>query len=353
MKAVHFEPIIVDLWNIAIKRLKLPKKYSQYKTLFNNIADITKDNNFLVQNLPNQGLEITDGWKSICPEKTVDFPKTDIISDCGEVGISLKYGRCHIMSGSKTETIATFMYAANNSGVSRAAKESLIELFNQFILPTFTDIHSVIELMKIQDTTTLNDVNLIARNIIVETRKIHHIVQRQLKELFEKNKLFKQHFVYEAICGRNKFKHFPGYATHLMLVSKKNNGVIFEKIHSAQCNTVKIISDNIYMRASMKSYRRINGRSFYSALRIELGDVCKLTNQKKCYAKIGSSDGMRKYINKQLLVVEKHLNIARREIEMIVNELQKDDFNITNLIDIDVEINKDLYTILQRETRNA
>ena len=189
--------------------------------------------------------KLTSFWKGFGAGDIT--PKTDIL--IGNKRLSLKIGMAQLMSGGKSESIATFY----------AALQSTPELKND---PQFQRVNEVFEsfVTSTLAPSQLRPIIKSGKNPIVNAAEIaHKDCMRELGKLFEQNRAFKIAFAREAMSGFQKFGSSSPAAAEFMLVATHDGTSV--SIHSvaddAYCER---IADSMKLQARFKtSSRKLKG----------------------------------------------------------------------------------------------
>lgn len=183
---------------------------------------------------------------------TTKTPKTDMY--IGSEHISLKKaGGSQLMSGGKSETLATLAFAYDQMPSSIKTKEfekgwkklskRIEKEFVSFKLPAKTSITTLKRDIKNGKTGGIIDkVKSVISNASEMTESINNILE---------NPIAKMEVVQEAMTGRNKFADPLGAATHMMKFDEKGNGSYI----SIDKSLVKKYASNTSFSVSFKSSR--------------------------------------------------------------------------------------------------
>ena len=188
---------------------------------------------------------LTPFWKSHGASDIT--PKTDIL--IGDKRLSLKIGMAQLMSGGRSESMATF-YAALNSTPELKEDEQfkkVNEVFESFVKNTLAP-------------TKLRPLIKSGENEIVNGAEVaHKDCMRELGLLFQQSREFKIAFAREAMSGYQKFSVKSPAAAEFMLVATHDGSRV--AIHSidddAYCEQ---IADSMKLQARFKtSSRKLKG----------------------------------------------------------------------------------------------
>ena len=329
--AGEYEDIAVNLWNASLKSKKVPKEYSEYKTLFNSISEITKKlkSPQYLEKFSGQRLPTSKFWVKNSGGKVQDEPKTDIISKNLSRKISVKKGKSQLMSAEKKEAIATFMAVAQKIGLSEKAQSEVVTILNDFAATTRTKGFNTGELSKATESN-LDKINKEARKIYDEAQKSHKEIQNYLKKLVETNEQFEREFIYEAASGYIKFDNNKGTANYILAISDSGDEAKLKPMINSSSTAITDMMGKIKVSATMKSGRynvkgEKAGYAFYSSLRIGLEDVLKKTKILKETYERDKSIGLLTE-SKQLMyenIIQKIWNWIKSVYEWIQNKVTK------------------------------
>lgn len=189
---------------------------------------------------------LTKFWKGHGASNTT--PKTDIM--IGKMRFSLKIGAAQLMSGGKSESMATFYAALKN--VNK-------ELVND---PQVQKVNSILETF-VQNSLAPGRLRGIIKSGKNETvnagEKAHKECMVELGKLFENNQSFKIAFAREAMSGFEKYGEKSPAAAEYMLVASHDGKKV--SIHSVYDDSYcEKIADRMKLQARFKtSSRKIKG----------------------------------------------------------------------------------------------
>lgn len=285
--AGDFEQIAVDLWNIAVQKLPLPKKYNAYKSLFEEMSAIVKRMSAKksLEKFSGQRIPTSTIWVKNSGGKSQDEPKTDIISKDAVLKVSVKKGPSQLMSPEKKEAIATFKVVAAASNISKKAESDIIAILNRFAERTTTLGFNTTELSNADPKElTGNKINVKAKQVYDLAYQAHKEMEKKLNALFENNVDFERQFLFEAASGYIKFNNNEGTANYMLAISNDVKHVKLKRMFSSKDEAITSILGKIKVSPSMKSnsYKKEGkkvGYAFYSSLRIHLQDVMKTSSK--------------------------------------------------------------------------
>jgi len=189
--------------------------------------------------------KLTPFWKSFGAGDIT--PKTDIL--IGDKRLSLKIGVAQLMSGGKSESMATFYAALQSTPELKEAKQfqKVNEVFESFVTSTLAP-------------SQLRPLIKSGENPIVNAAEIaHKDCMRELGALFEQNREFKISFAREAMSGFQKFGPSSPAAAEFMLVASHDGTSV--SIHSVNDDAYcEKIADSMKLQARFKtSSRKLKG----------------------------------------------------------------------------------------------
>jgi len=269
----------VELWNASVNYKKVPPKYSKYEKVFDELQKISSKYKVEIQQYSGQRISTTDFWQQETG-KSKDEPKTDLISvDKKKLRLSAKKGPAQIMSGIKEESKATILAAARSVGLDSEIKSRLMKEIGRLADTTKTEKLNTGELRKTDIKNLKSKVNIQAKKVLNSAIKANAALQKDLDDLFVKNKEFKKAFVYEAMTGTQKFgKGSPAEANYVIAFSNDFNHVKFEDVSKMSSPVIDKISDKTKLSVSFKSTSyKIKGEkagyNFFSVIRLGLEDL--------------------------------------------------------------------------------
>jgi hypothetical protein len=189
--------------------------------------------------------KLTPFWKSFGAGDIT--PKTDIL--IGDKRLSLKIGVAQLMSGGKSESMATFYAALQSTPELKESQQfqKVNEVFESFVTSTLAP-------------SQLRPLIKSGENPIVNTAEIaHKDCMRELGALFEQNREFKIAFAREAMSGFQKFGPSSPAAAEFMLVASHDGTSV--SIHSVNDDAYcEKIADSMKLQARFKtSSRKLKG----------------------------------------------------------------------------------------------
>ena len=189
---------------------------------------------------------LTGEWKKYGATDTT--PKTDIL--IGNKRLSLKIGVAQLMSGGKSESLATF-YAATNSVSNQIKKDPNYKLTENIVNDFVTASVAPSQLRPLIKSGENELVN--------KGEKAHKAAMSAMTKLFEKNRNFKIAFAREAMSGFVKYGAKSNSAAEFMLVASHDGRSV--SIHSvyddAYCEK---IADAMKVQVRFKtSSRKLKG----------------------------------------------------------------------------------------------
>ena len=262
LKAEDYEAAIVMGWheNNGVKFNLSASGISPkvYKTVKNNpvamesgkliakkIANHFRNSSAKAEQYGRAKSKLTSFWKSFGATDTT--PKTDIL--IGDKRLSLKIGLAQLMSGGRSESMATF-YAALNSTPELREDPQFIkvnEIFESFVKNTLAP-------------SQLRPIIKSGENPVVNAAEIaHKDCMRELGILFQQSREFKIAFAREAMSGYEKYGSKSNSAAEFMVVASHDGSRV--SIHSidddAYCEK---IADKMRLQARFKtSSRKLKG----------------------------------------------------------------------------------------------
>lgn len=319
-----YEQISVDLWNIAMSGKKLPKEYNEHKTLFENIKTIVdriskKDVDALMK-FSGHRINTSEYWAKISEGKTIDEPKTDVISKNSLLKISVKKGKSQLMSAARNETIATVITAAEHTGIAAEVEAKIIPLLKNFAPPTKILGMNTEELSKSKPSAIRNKINTEAKKTYDAAVKVHKEIGVVLNEVFKDNPQFKRAFIYEAASGSKKFGNNDASANRMLGIAGNGHDVVLKNMRDEKDEAITAMVNAINFNVTMKSNSyKIAGKKvgyrFYSTLRANLKEIVQ--GVKKL------NEVFDVYSDSDLLVEGVVSNIMGKVKEFVVDILEK------------------------------
>ena len=207
--ALEMEDAIVAAWNIEAP--EWPKHFHIQRHVADSVVAFLKKKGVhgaTAGKVPRKGMTITKNWAKYGAKNNT--PKTDF--KIGTYKISLKTGpRSQLMSGSKTESAATFHNVVNQ--VSGEGK--MIDTISGMIDQWQERIVGRVALKKARAK----------EGVVKEADQLHKEMSGVLNEFFTKNTDFRNAFAREAMAGEIKFgSGSHGSANVLLKVLDANTG---------------------------------------------------------------------------------------------------------------------------------
>ena len=189
--------------------------------------------------------KLTPFWKSFGAGDIT--PKTDIL--IGDKRLSLKIGVAQLMSGGKSESMATFYAALQSTPELKESQQfqKVNEVFESFVTSTLAP-------------SQLRPLIKSGENPIVNSAEIaHKDCMRELGALFEQNREFKIAFAREAMSGYEKYGQKSNSAAEFMVVASKDGRSV--SIHSVDDDKYcASIANKMKLSARFKtSSRKVGG----------------------------------------------------------------------------------------------
>jgi len=270
------EVIAVQLWNAAVNGKTVPAKY---KSVYKEIQAISKNYKTEIKKFSGRKEPTTKFWETETG-KAADEPKTDLISiDEKILRLSAKKGPAQLMSAAPKEAKATVLAAAKSSGLDNETKDMLMTMMKGLANSTKTEKLNAGQLKNTDIKDLKSEVNIKAKKVIDKAVKAQEQLQKELRDLFNKNSKFKIAFVYEAMTGKQKFgSNTPGEANYVIAFSNDFQHVKFEDISKISSPIVKSIADKCNLSVSFKSSSyeaggKKAGYNLFSAVRVGLEDL--------------------------------------------------------------------------------
>lgn len=263
IKAEDFEAAIVMGWyaitnqpfdaasaGISDKVHTLLLQNPEYIEAGKRIAQDIKDhfklgNNVKAEQYGRAKSGLTGFWKSFGATDTT--PKTDIL--IGDKRLSLKIGMAQLMSGGKSESMATFNAAMEKSKIEESTQlKKVVGIFDDFVTTSLAP-SQLRPLIKSGENELVN-----------KGESAHKTIMNELGNLFETNEKFKIEFAREAMSGFMKYGEDSNAAAEFMVVSDHSgtSTKIKSVYDDAYC---KQIADQMKLQARFKtSSRKIKGK---------------------------------------------------------------------------------------------
>lgn len=175
-------------------------------------------------------------------------PKTDII--VGNDRISVKTGDAQLMSGGRSEALATFYTAAN-----KIQRDKFVDAMGKKLegLMPNTDLTKLG--IKGSKTDLENSGKFVEIEILKRADDAHKAMKEELRMLFKTNPSFAQEFTFEAMTGMEKFGNSEGTAD-AFLVTDYNGNARMHHVKSSSDSYVAKISKQVNPDAKFKSTQR-------------------------------------------------------------------------------------------------
>jgi hypothetical protein len=175
-------------------------------------------------------------------------PKTDII--VGTDRISVKTGDAQLMSGGRSEALATFYTAAE-----KVERDTFVENLGKKLdglMPT-TDLT---KLGIKGNKTELEDAGkFVEIEVLRRADEAHKALKEDLRALFKSNPAFAQEFTYEAMTGMQKFGNSEGTADAFLVTDFKGNAKM-HRINGSSDSYVAKISQQVKPDAKFKTSQK-------------------------------------------------------------------------------------------------
>ena len=168
---------------------------------------------------PANTYQASEEWNSYFPDGAKGStltPKTDIV--VGDKRISVKTGAAQLMSGGRSEAMATFYTAAK-----KVPKDEFIDELGkklEGLLPT-TDLT---KLGIKGNKGELQKAGQFAKvEVLKKADEAHKAFKVELRNLFNNNDAFAREFTYEAMTGETKFGGSEGTADYFLVTDYEGN----------------------------------------------------------------------------------------------------------------------------------
>ena len=213
-EASDMEEAIVDVWNGEA----LPAKFKKYEAPTLKIVDYLQRGVGIKPGPATwsgrSDAPLTEFWKSF--GATDRTPKADLVIS-GE-RISLKQGAAQLMSGSKSESFATFMAAAGSLPGTEFA-DQIGKLFDGFV-------RGLTEKGTVKDALKLGE-----DRVIAAAEENHKATMAALTKAFQTYPAFQREFLKEAASGFKKFGvNSPAAAEWILAITKSGENSKLYKI---------------------------------------------------------------------------------------------------------------------------
>ena len=229
LTAKESEPFVIDMWNTALKGGDVPKNYANrgLEPLFNAIKPHAKSP---VTRIGDKSYALSDFWKDVTG-KAVDTSKTDVK---GDKNYSVKYGPARLMGGVPDEARATFLAAAEKSGLAEKSEKIAIGFLEELKEHAFNTIGvkmniTALRNYKSEDELT-NSVNKEAYSNLTKGEELQKKLLEEMQKLFNNNPKFQQEFIYEAMTGAMKFSDTEAIADTMLCINKNGQDIKIESV---------------------------------------------------------------------------------------------------------------------------
>lgn len=271
------EDVVVDLINAAVKDEGVPNQYKGrgFESLYNSLKPYVQSQ---AEVYGKKKLATSEFWKE-ATGKSVDTSKTDVK---GDRNYSVKYGPAQLMSGATLEAEATFLVAADKSGLSSTAQGialDMLEELQSYSGKTVGPDMDVTKLKKVKDASELKDeINKKALTLIKSAENSQKAFQKYMNELFSGSDKFRLEFIYEAMTGNAKFSDTSAIADTMLCINKDATKVKIEVVTNATDSYVKKVASATKIDVNFKtgSYDikgKKAGYSFFTAIRLGTKDL--------------------------------------------------------------------------------
>ena len=276
MTAQESEYVITDLINAIANKEPIPSKYE--KRGFESLYALLKPTvNNTAEVYGKKKLATSKLWRDITGKST-DTSKTDIKSD---KNYSVKYGPAQLMSGVAAEAHATFIVAAEKSGLSSDVEKQALELLDGLVSYSGRTIGPKMTtkaIRKLDASKIQDDVNKKARALIDAGTKSQQAFKEYMIDLFSNNQEFKRQFIYEAMTGNSKFSDATAIADTMLCINKNATKLSIKAVTSASDSYVQKVvgATSIGVNFKSDSYDiggEKAGYHFYSVFRLAVKDL--------------------------------------------------------------------------------
>lgn len=328
MTAKESEDVVVDLINAIANKEPIPSKYEGrgFEPLYDSLKQYVRST---AEVYGKKKLSTSELWKNVTG-KSVDTSKTDVK---GDRNYSVKYGPAQLMSGATLEAEATFVVAAQKSGLSSMAQGialDMLEELQSFSGKTIGPDMDVTKLKKEKKASDIKDeINKKAFKIIRSAENSQKAFQKYMNDLFSDNQKFRLEFIYEAMTGNSKFSDTTAIADTMLCINKNATKVKIEVVTSADDSYVKRVSDATKIDVNFKtgSYGiggKKAGYNFYTAVRLatkdlssSVGEMNEAFDKYKNKVDEGVLDLIKPFIDKVKSAWDRLKNIFVKGIELI------------------------------------
>ena len=226
--------------------LQNPEYIEAGKRIAQDIKDHFKlGNNVKAEQYGRAKSKLTGFWKTYGATDTT--PKCDIL--IGNKRLSLKIGMAQLMSGGKSESVATFYAAMEKSKIEESAQlKKVVGIFEDFVTTSLAPTQ-LRPLIKSRENPLVN-----------QGEAAHKTIMNELGVLFQTNEQFKIEFAREAMSGFMKYGTGSNSAAEFMVVSDHSGSST--KITSVNDDAYcKMIADQMKLQARFKtSSRKLKGK---------------------------------------------------------------------------------------------
>ena len=267
LKAAEWEKVICVAYNIkagmtpvdAKSKVDWKSKYNSSLGAGSQIVDNTFST-FSKEGMDHYGsgsANLTAEWDSYFVKMTgksaggpTKTPKTDMMLSKANISLK-KYGGSQLMSGGKSETLATLGFAYDNAPDSIKTKafddawkqlnSSIVDEYVKFKLPPGGQVGAIAK----GQMSSPRDIKRIIKDSMTNNRAM----TKAITDIF-KDKSIKKEVVREAMSGREKFSDKKAAATHMMKFDQEGNSeyiAIDDKLVSKYTNAT---SFNISFKTS-------------------------------------------------------------------------------------------------------
>jgi hypothetical protein len=279
------EEVIVDLINAIVSKEGIPPQYKNrgFEPLYNSLKPHV---NSIAELYGKKKLRTSDFWREITG-KGSDTSKTDVK---GDRNYSVKYGPAQLMSGSTLEAEATFLAAAEKSGISKSAQMmaiDMLETLETFSGRTIGPDMDVRKLKKFKTKSEIKDViNKKAYSLVKNAQNSQLAFKNYLNDLFRDSDEFRLHFIYEAMTGESKFSggDQDAIADTMLCIDKTATKVKVEVVTNPNASYVKRVLSatkvDVNFKTGSYSHRGEKiGYNFFTVIRLGTKDLSESVNE--------------------------------------------------------------------------
>jgi len=294
---VQMEHAITDVWNGK----KLPSIVKDPRITDEGIKSIVSSLKGKVNGKARvfgaTSVDVTERWKRFFPGGKVVWqtktPKTDMI--IGKSNISLKSGpEAQLMSGQKSETLATFLNVAEELNLDGVA-DAIASHLEGIMMKGTIESGEAVGTAKFKDET------------LMRADKAKQGASKILSDFFNNNQEFKIAFAREAMSGKLKFgDKSPASADYFLNVSWDGKKVNYHSINDSAY--VAHIANKMRPIVNFKSARppwKSGERDWATVLRLQ---VTKLTEELAIYENSYMTEGIIKKIKDKFVGWVKNLS---------------------------------------------